>query len=208
MSYKNEHKTLLILDIDETLIFSFTQTLEKPFDFTLFNYFVYKRPYLKEFFDKIKDHFLIALWSSADDEYVEEIVKKIIPKDVELEFVWARSWCSYKRNFNGVFDDYQDFQNFFSADSSHYHFIKPLKKLKKKGYKLERILIVDDTPHKAKQNYGNVIYPKEYKGENEDNELLLLSNYLLTLKDKTNVRRIEKRGWKSEITVSEQKKPI
>ncbi|WP_375561764.1 NIF family HAD-type phosphatase [Bernardetia sp. OM2101] len=201
MIYKNLTKTLLILDIDETLIFGSTQKLEKPFDFTVFNYFIYQRPYLKEFFEKIKEHFLIAIWSSADDEYVEEIAKKIIPKDIELEFVWARSRCSYKRNFNAIFDDYQDYS---TSDNSHYHFIKPLKKLKKKGYKLERILIVDDTPHKSKENYGNVIYPKEYcpqdnKGEENDNELLLLADYLLTLKDKTNVRRIEKRGWKTKI---------
>ena len=189
MPYKNEHKTLLILDIDETLIFGSKQKLDKPFEFTVFNYFIYQRPYLKECFERIKDHFLIALWSSADDEYVEEIAKKIIPKDIKLEFVWARSRCSYKRNFNAVFDDYQDYS---ASDTSHYHFVKPLKKLKKKGYTLERILIVDDTPHKSKENYGNVIYPTEYRGEETDNELLLLAEYLLTLKDKTNVRRIEK----------------
>ena len=197
MPYKNEHKTLPILDIDETLIFGSKQKLDKPFDFTVFNYFIYQRPYLKEFFERIKDHFLIALWSSADDEYVEEIAKKIIPKDIKLEFVWARSRCSYKRNFNAVFDDYQDYS---ASDTSHYHFVKPLKKLKKKGYTLERILIVDDTPHKSKENYGNVIYPTEYRGEETDNELLLLAEYLLTLKDKTNVRRIEKRGWKSNLS--------
>lgn len=60
-------------------------------------------------------------------------------------------------------------------------------------------MIVDDTPHKSKDNYGNAIYPKEYKGDKNDNELLLLADYLLTLKDKTNVRRIEKRGWKSKL---------
>ena len=195
MTYKNESKILLILDVDETLIFGSTIELNKPPDFTVFNYFIYQRPYLKEFFYKIKDHFLIALWSSADDEYVEEIAKKIVPKNIELEFIWGRSRCIYRRNFNAVFDDYQEYS---TSDSSHYHFVKPLKKLKKRGYKLEQILIVDDTPHKSKDNYGNAIYPKEYKGEEKDNELLLLADYLLTLKDKTNIRRIEKRGWKTQ----------
>ncbi|WP_338765501.1 HAD family hydrolase [Bernardetia sp. ABR2-2B] len=193
MTYKNLDKTLLVLDIDETLIFGSTQKLDKAFDFTVFNYFIYRRPYLKEFFERIKEHFLIALWSSADDEYVEEIAKKIIPNDIELEFVWGRSRCSYKRNFNPIFDDYQ---NYLASDN--YHFVKPLKKLKKKGYKLERILIVDDTPHKSKENYGNVIYPKEYRGKEKDDELLFLADYLLTLKDKTNIRRIEKRGWRNQ----------
>ncbi|WP_291722016.1 HAD family hydrolase [Bernardetia sp.] len=195
MDYKNEDKTLLILDIDETLIHATPKKLEKPFDFTVFNYFVYERPYLKEFFKKIKDHFLLALWSSANDEYVEEIVKKIVPKNIKLEFVWARSRCSFRRNFQAIYDDYQNYGNY----SSHYHFVKPLKKLKKKGYKLERILIVDDTPHKSKDNYGNAIYPTPFEGKDDD-ELLLLANYLLTLKNKTNVRKIEKRGWQSQTT--------
>lgn len=84
MTYKNETKTLLVLDIDETLIFGSAEKLDEPFDFRVFNYFIYQRPYLKEFFEKIKDHFLIALWSSADDEYVEEIAKKIIPKKYRI----------------------------------------------------------------------------------------------------------------------------
>ena len=73
-----------------------------------------------------------------------------------------------------------------------------MKKLKRKGFQLERILIVDDTPHKSTDNFGNAIYPKEFKGESTDNELKLLAQYLKTLKDKENVRRLEKRNWRSQ----------
>ena len=138
--------------------------------------------------------FLIAIWSSASDDYVEEITKRIIPKDIKLEFVWGRSRCTYRRNLRideyGYYDD--DVRN-------HYHYIKPLKKVKRKGFNLNRILIVDDTPHKSKDNFGNAIYPKEFTGDAEDKELKLLAKYLKTLKDKENVRRIEKRNWKNRI---------
>ncbi len=193
MKFKNEEKILLILDVDETLIFATDKELGQSSDFTIFDYYVYKRPYLDEFIEAIKDDFLLAIWSSASDDYVEAITKQIIPQEIDLEFVWARSRCTYRRNLQ--IDDYgyynDDYQN-------HYHYIKPLKKLKRKGFRLERILMLDDTPHKSKDNFGNAIYPKEFKGEPNDNELKILTQYLKTLKNKENVRRIEKRNWRSQ----------
>jgi carboxy-terminal domain RNA polymerase II polypeptide A small phosphatase len=84
--------------------------------------------------------------------------------------------------------------------AAHYHYLKILKKVRKKGYALERVLIVDDTPSKARRNYGNAIYPKEYLGEPEDCELTLLLDYLIKIKDVPNVRAIEKRTWKSIVS--------
>jgi len=186
MKYKNEKKTLLVLDIDETLIFATDKELNRKADFIVFDYYVYKRPYLAQFLDEIKESFLLAIWSSASDEYVEAIAKQIIPASIPLAFVWGNSRCTYRRNFQIDEEGYYE-------DVSHYHYIKPLKKLKRKGYKLDRILIVDDSPHKSKDNFGNAIYPKEFKGDPNDDELKYLATYLLTLKDKENIRKIEKR---------------
>jgi RNA polymerase II subunit A small phosphatase-like protein len=61
-------------------------------------------------------------------------------------------------------------------------------------------LIVDDTPHKSRQNYGNVIYPREYLGDAADDELPQLLRYLLQLKDAENVRTIEKRNWRNRLS--------
>ena len=194
MKFKNDEKILLILDVDETLIHATEKELNQKFDFKIFDYNVYKRPFLDEFLEDIKNDFLIAIWSSASDDYVEEITKRIIPKDIELEFVWGRSRCTYRRNLQideyGYYDD--DFRN-------HYHYIKPLKKVKRKNFNLDRILIVDDSPHKSKDNFGNAIYPREFTGDTEDRELKLLAKYLKSLKDKENVRRIEKRNWQNRI---------
>lgn len=61
------------------------------------------------------------------------------------------------------------------------------------------MLIVDDTPEKCVRNFGNAIYAIAFEGNPEDAELEKLGRYLLTLKDKDNVRHIEKRNWRMNI---------
>lgn len=193
MEYKNDKRILLILDVDETLIHATDKELNQKADFKIFGYNIYKRPFLDQFFEAIKNDFLLAIWSAASDDYVEEVVKQITPEDINLEFVWGRNRCTYRRNFQ--IDEYgydDDAQN-------HYHYIKPLKKVKRKGYHLNKILIVDDSPHKSKDNFGNAIYPKAFTGDTADKELKLLAKYLKSLKDKENVRRIEKRSWQNQV---------
>ncbi len=193
MKYKNDEKILLILDVDETLIHATDKELNQKADFKTFGYNIYKRPFLDEFLEAIKNDFLLAIWSSASDDYVVEVIKQIISEDIELEFIWGRSRCTYRRNLQiDEYGYYDDIQN-------HYHYIKPLKKVKRKGYHLDRILIVDDSPHKSKDNFGNAIYPRAFTGDMADKELRLLAQYLFLLKDKENVRRIEKRSWQNQV---------
>lgn len=186
---------LIVLDIDETLLHTTDKMLHEHYDFKVFDYFVYKRPFLDEFLLEIKNHFQVAIWSSASDDYVAEIVAHIFPKNYPLEFAWGRSKCTLQIDSQNIDDyGYLDYYN-------HMNYSKILKKVTKKGYaKLEDILIVDDTPRKCKYNYGNAIYPTEFLGNPEDNELKLLLKYLISIKDVENVRRIEKRNWK-EISI-------
>lgn len=196
MSFKNSDKILLILDLDETLIHARYKPLDRAPDFNIFEYAVYKRPYLLEFLQEMNEDFLLAIWSSASDDYVNKIVKKIIPDGIILEFCWGRKRCTYRQNIH------VDDNLYYATNTDHYNYQKPLRKVKKKGYSIEKILIVDDSPHKCQQNYGNAIYPMEYNGEINDKELLYLSQYLKTLKDSSNVRNIEKRGWRNNIKLS------
>lgn len=171
---------LIILDLDETLIHATESELERPFDFRFDNYFIYERPHLRQFLTDISKHFSVGIWSSAGDDYVNEVVRHIKPDSVDFVVVWGRSKCSLKRDL--TFDTYC--------------FEKRLDKLKKKGFRLEQILVVDDSPSKSRTNYGNAIYIKEFTGDTSDKELQALYNYLLTLKAVDNVRTIEKRGWR------------
>jgi RNA polymerase II subunit A small phosphatase-like protein len=172
-------KILIVLDLDETLIYATKKKIDSiSHDFIYDDFFVYKRPYLAEFLQSIKDDFRIAVWSSAGDEYVSQIVSNVFPENYKLEFIWGRSKCTLKKDL--VFDNY--------------YFTKPLKKIKRNGFNLEQTLIIDDTPEKSKTNYGNAIYIKEFKGE-ADEELNKLSIYLQSLKKIKNVREVEKRMW-------------
>ena len=193
-------KILLILDLDETLIHACAMRLAREEDFRLFDYYVYVRPHVERFLTECAAHFRLAVWSSASDDYVAEVVKRLFPRELTPEFVWGRSRCTFALDRAAV-------QEFGYLDpSNHYNYVKKLHKLKRKGYRLERTLIVDDTPAKCVHNYGNAIYVKEYNGEDGDNELPALSRYLATLKDAANVRAIEKRHWRS--VVGPQTRPV
>jgi len=177
---KDRSDKLIILDLDETLIHATLDELDIPYDFKFDKYFVYQRPHLREFLVDISEHFSIGIWSSASDDYVNEIVRHIKPDNVDFVLVWGRSKCTLRRDL--TFDTYC--------------FEKRLDKLKKKGFRLEQVLVVDDSPSKSRTNYGNAIYIKEFTGDTTDLELQFLYEYLLTLKTVNNVRTVEKRGWR------------
>ena len=187
-------KALLILDIDETLIFATKDRLDYEEDSKVFDYFVYLRPMLKYFLDEVKTSFRLAIWSSASDDYVEKIIENTILKEYKFEFVWGRSKATYRRNFE--LDEMRTYGN--SLD--HYHYVKSLKKVRKLGFQINRILIIDDSPHKSMLNFGNAIYPKPFEGQQSDQELFKLAKYLLKIKDHPNYRALEKRGWRDQIT--------
>lgn len=191
-SHKN-HNILLILDIDETLIHASEVSLGYPADFMAYQYHIYRRPFLDDFIVKVSKNFDLAVWSSASDDYVKFIVSNIFPDPTKLKFVWGRSRATFKRFLNHE----QDTRYFTHA---HQEYIKPLSKVKKKGWELSKMLIVDDTPRKCIQNYGNAIYPSPFEGQRDDDELVWLAKYLETLKHVDNVRSIEKRRWRENIS--------
>lgn len=188
-------KPLLILDLDETLIHASETLLDFEADFRLPPYYyVYQRPYLSDFLNFCNKHFELAIWSSASEDYVNAIVQKILPPNIFLQFVWSRKRCTPK------FLLYRDSLGRYNLDyPSSYQYLKQLKKVRRLGYDLKKVLIVDDTPTKVMNYYGNAIYIKEFRGEQDDLELLKLSHYLLKLRDVENVRSIEKRGWSENI---------
>ncbi len=193
MTNAQSRPVLLVLDLDETLVHASEKELGYPPAFEVFGYPVYPRPFLEKFLLEMSKHFSLGIWSSAGDPYVECVAEKIKPEGVNFEFVWGNSRCTFRRNIK--LDGYGYYENVYE----HQHYVKPLKKLKKKGYDLQRMLIVDDSPHKCSDNYGNAIYPRPFEGDPYDNELLLLMEYLLSLKDKPNLRKIEKRKWRDSF---------
>lgn len=190
-------KILLILDLDETLIHATKDDIGLEPDFVAYDYKVYKRPYVTDFLNNLSKDFYLAIWSTASENYIDKIISEIVPKNVKFEFVWGQTRATYKRVINVDQYNYTDFVE--------YHYIKRLKKVKSLGFRLEKTLMVDDTPHKVKENYGNAIYIKEYKGDSNDNELIYLEKYLKSLKDIENVRIVEKRNWRKDIQMIDNK---
>ncbi|MBK9096566.1 MAG: HAD family hydrolase [bacterium] len=174
---------LLIIDLDETLIYSSLTRLSFPEDFRVGQYFVYKRPGLENFLKFINENFKLAVWTSSTSEYANDIVKQLFADQSVLKFVWARDKCVSK----------------IDIESREQYWIKDLKKVKKLGFELEKILVIDDSPEKLQRNYGNHIPVIPFVGDLGDDELSRLVNFLESIRNLNSVRSIEKRNWRNTI---------
>ena len=176
-------KPLLILDLDETLIYGSLKKLDRDSDFDVGPFMIYERPDLYYFLKTVSVFFDLAIWSSGTDDYVYGISFYLRKYFSEWKFIWGRKKCVAKMNFDTYETDY----------------IKDLKIIKRFGFDLNRVLIVDDTPIKVSRNYGNAIYVKPFFGEKDDTELQSLVIYLKHLLDFSDFRKVEKRGWRSKV---------
>jgi TFIIF-interacting CTD phosphatase-like protein len=183
-------KKLLILDLDETLVYATETPLFRPPDFYVYDYAIYKRPYLDIFLTTCLEWFNVAVWTSSGSDYATAVVSAIFAQPQSLDFVWASDRCSIAYNYN-----YDLIDGRYPA----YYSRKVLKKVKRKGYKLESIIAIDDTPRKWEKSYGNLIRVNPFEGDEADRELKQLLIYLNTLKDVENIRTIEKRRWQDQV---------
>jgi len=83
----SQNKILLVLDLDETLVYSTKSRLFESEDFIVADYFVYKRPGLENFLKYIEQNFWVAIWTSSTEEYAEEVIKNILPQNYPLRFI-------------------------------------------------------------------------------------------------------------------------
>lgn len=177
----NTNRTLLIIDLDETLVFASERPLSHAPDHLVGPYFVYRRPYLQEFLTDVAQYFDLAVWSSSSIDYAQAISHSIFPSHLNLRFVWGRDRCVQR----------------YDGEMQSIYYVKDLKKVERHGYDRNRILIVDDTPQKCERNYGNAVYVSAFFGDRSDAELQRLTCYLQSLASLTNVRNVEKRNWKT-----------
>lgn len=125
-------KKLLILDIDKTLIYATAASLPRQTDFLVEQYHIYKRAFLNVFLKNCIDWFEVAVWISSTLSYASAIVSAIFENSKTLSFVWASDRCTVAYDIEGF----------------EYYNRKNIKKIKRKGYRLESIIAVDDTPQK------------------------------------------------------------
>ena len=179
-------KKLLILDIDETLIHATETPLDREADFRVAQYYVYMRPHVQQFMEFCREHFHVAAWTTATPDYAALVLAHICSEDYPFEFVWCRDRCTFRgEGYDG-----------------NLRWLKDLKKVRKQGWSLDQVLMLEDQPANLLRHYGNVIRIDPFDGDPEDMELKRLMPFLLELKLAENIRTIEKRGWKSRFSTS------
>ena len=160
----NKKKLHVVLDLDQTLIFSEINELRKPHDFVIKVgndiFFVHKRPGLNDFLEKLfKNAKSVSVWTAAVKPYCNQIVKNIFTPNQrkKLKFVRSRSKTSnlngyyFLKNMNKVFNMYKtmnshntilidDNPDHYVTSSGSLQYIKPWKPHKSKDKELSKIL--------------------------------------------------------------------
>ncbi|WP_324726129.1 HAD family hydrolase [Actomonas aquatica] len=175
-------RLLIVLDLDETLIRATGNPTLDPPDFTIDSYRVRRRPMVHEFLCAAATFADLGIWSSASESYVDAIVRKIVPDSISLQFVWARSRCTRQ----------------YDSEQMEEYWVKDLKKVRRLGYPLERVLMVDDSPEKVERHFGNYVRVEPFYGDQNDRVLPDLERYLRSFISVPNVRTVEKRGWQHD----------
>ena len=183
---ETDEKKLLILDLDETLIYARPHTLAGTPDFQVGPYYIYKRPHLGEFLASCQHWFQVAIWTSASADYAAEVIQELFPDPERLSFVWTAERCTVR----------------YDQEIGEHCARKNLKKIKRRGYGLESVIVVDDSPEKWRQSYGNLVPVHPFLGDEDDDELKRLLPYLHFLKEQPNIRALDKRSWRSHALMN------
>lgn len=172
-------KKLVILDLDETLIHSRIEKLDRDPEIEIEPLNVYVRPFAIELVNELSKRFEIAVWSAGSQQYVETISNHLINDEIEPVFVWDRQSCSRKSSFF----------------SFHEVFTKDLSKVESFGFALSSVLIIEDDPVKIADHRDNAIIVSQYFGDANDNELEQLAKYLDHIDTVDDIRELDKNIW-------------
>jgi CTD nuclear envelope phosphatase 1 len=179
-------RKLLILDLDNTLIFTNTNNEEKKEDFQIIfdekcYFYGYKRPYLDKFIDYIIQYFDIAVWSAGNEYYVNSIIDSIFgDRKYLLQFVYYKTHChKSEHNGNEIFVKYIN-----KSDSS----LLSGSAINIQTHSLDNIIILDDNYHAISKNLDNAIRIKSWHGDKNDDKLLECIDILNKLKFVNDVR--------------------
>src|SRR5579885_1234125 len=162
---KDKKESLVILDLDETLIHSRRSPLDRSPDILLEPLSIYVRPYAKDLIEAIDRNFQIGVWSAGSPLYVDTVVQQMFPESISPLFVWNRDHCTQKLEFF-------PFQILF---------LKDLNKTKEFGFDLSRVIIIEDDPVKVRHFSENALIVERYFGEDDDDHLNNLVDFFKEL---------------------------
>lgn len=174
----------LVLDLDETLVH--TQVLPThDCDFYVFgDYGVIVRPHVDAFLRRCVEHshvFDVGVWTAGVADYAAAIVSRLFtPVGLAPAFVFSRERCTPVLSSHG---------------DGYYVDVKDLRKVRRLGYALDGVLMIDNTPGCLRRNYGNCVPIPSFTGNPLDDYLERVWPYLLEWFAAPSVRPIEKRAW-------------
>lgn len=174
---------LLVLDLDETLIYAtddYAELLDEPEpgDFSVGPYLVRRRPGVEEFLARCLEWFEVGVWTASTLDYARPVLSRLVALE-RLSFIWGRERCTRRTDL----------------DTREGYWVKDLKKLRRRGYDISKIIFVDDTPRKLERSYGNLVHIRAFRGAPEDRQLDALLAYLERLGEVADIRRVDKRFW-------------
>ena len=172
---------LLILDLDETLVYARQALDEHEYSFRTARYYVSVRPHVSEFLESVFDWFCVAVWTSAGEDYGRQVIAEVFPDPEALEFAWFSDRCTRR----------------YDPELREHFWLKDLKKVRRVGFPLGRVLMIDDESRKLKRHYGNHLAIRPFLGDSDDTELLDVLPFLDWIRGKPNFRAVEKRNWRS-----------
>ena len=170
---------LLILDLDECLLHSVYESefstqsydfLKNSFEVLGGQYRTMLRPNLDIFLEFAFENFDVAVWTAAGRDYAEFIINKMGINISDLKFFYSEKNCTPQYDYGEGWG------------MGHYVYKKNISKLSKKGFNMDKVLMVDDKPEHI-DSYGNVIKIKPFYGDTDDIELIKLKEYLNKIKD-------------------------
>lgn len=177
-------RKLLVLDLDETLIRSFSSPLPfGPPHAMIVHYHMYRRPHVDTFLRSMASCYDLAVWTSASPAYAREVIAASIPSDLKLEFVYTAEQC----------------ESYFDDATGLVRIVKELARLGELGRDLRDIVVIDDIADTFSLNSENGVLVAAFDGDPEDEELLRLEPFLLHLANLPDVRTEEKRGWRGRV---------
>jgi len=186
---KDINKPCLILDLDETIIYSVSKEEKKKLskgekdklksmtkhEMDKGYYTVIERPGLQEFLDFAFKNFNVSVWTAASKDYALFIIEKIIlNKDSRRKLDWIL------------------FSYHCEASQERMDSVKNLKMVwniyKMNGYTKSNTIIMDDHPDVFKAQKKNCIFMYPFKLENKDSAgdkflLNLIPKLKTTIKD-------------------------
>ena len=159
----------LVLDLDETLLYSTTEAISPEcvkLSAAGSDFYTMLRPGVREFLQKVAKKFECTIWSTGQQAYLESAWEYI---GVEGFTLWGRGFCKKIETTDG---------------SEPYE--KPLRQITED---LTQIVLVDNTPSLFAKCPLNGILTRTWRGDMNDTELNHLWYYLNWLQAQPNMQR-------------------